>query len=161
MKKAGTTILNVFIIVVLTELIYWTSKDLLIFNENFLNSGLTFFYYASASIIALLLTILLIVFLDRIPVFFSFLFFVLINTYVLFSILQLITKGCEEIKNLNAFHTTLIVVILFVTGCLVIFRIIPKMKLISIVTVAISTLLAFIDFLIFLYGFRIFYPGFW
>ena len=161
MKKIGITILNIIIIVVLTDLIFWTTTDLLIFNANVLNYGLKLLYYASAPIIALILSVLLTVLFDRIPVFFRYLIFVLINTYVILSIIQLISKYCEEIKNVDAFYSSIITLILIVTGYFVIFKIISKMKFIGIITVAISTFLAFIDFEYLLYGFRIFYPGFW
>ncbi len=161
MKKLGLTILNILILVVLCEFICWTTVDLLIYNTKALDYGLELLYYTSAALMALVLSYSLARLFNRIPVLLRYLMFVLINTYVLVSIQQLFAKYCEEIKNLNTFYSSIIILILIVIGYLVIFKIIPRLKFIGIITVAISTLLAFIDFLFLLYGYRIFYPGFW
>ncbi len=161
MKKLGLTILNILILVVLCEFIYCTTMDLLIFNTKAIDYGLKPLYYTSAALMALVLSYSLARLFNRIPVLLRYLMFVLINIYVLFSINQLFAKYCEEIKNLNTFYSSIIILILIVIGYLVIFKIIPRMKFIGIITVAISTLLAFIDFIFLLYGYRIFYPGFW
>lgn len=160
MKKLGLTILNILILVVLCEFIYWTTLDLLIYNTKALDYGLKLLYYAPAAFIALILSFSLAQLFNKIPVLLRYLMFVLINSYVLFSINQLLSKYCEGIRNLNSFYSSIIMLILIIIGYLVIFKIIPRLKLIGIITVAISTLLAFIDFLFLLYGYRIFYPAY-
>ena len=109
MKKIGLTILNILILVVLCEFIYWTTMDLLIYNTKALDYGLKLLYYASASLIALVLSYSLALLFNRIPVLLRYLMFVLINTYVFFSINQLLNKYCEEIRNLNSLYSSIII----------------------------------------------------
>jgi hypothetical protein len=161
MKKIGFSVLYIVTIVILTEFLFWTTTDILIFNTVFLNYGLKLFYYGSASIIALILSFFLALFYNKIPVICRYLLFVLSNTYIILSIIQLSSNYCEEVKNINTFYTIIISSFLFFTVYFIIFKIISKMKLIGLFTVAVSTLILIIDFEYLLVGFKIFYPSFW
>lgn len=157
MKQIGKAILSIFFLVVLTELAYWTTFDFVIYNDSALNNGFTLFYYHSAGLIALILSILLSIYFQKIPAFFRNLISLLVNTYALFSINQLILTDCDEIRNPTLVYSILIILTLICTGYFLIFKITTKMNRINIYIVAISTILLFADFLFFLVGFKVFY----
>lgn len=161
MKKIGVTFLYIALLVVLCEFIYWTTMDWVIFNAKALEYGLGIMYYSSAPLLALVLSFAQSRLINKIPVFLNYLILMLTNCYILFTLQHLYFDYCDENKNLSPLYTSLDVIILIVVGYLVIFKILPKMKWRGILVVAISTVLAFIDFLFLLYGYKIFYPGFW
>lgn len=161
MRKFGVEILYIPILVVLVEFIYWTTMDWLIFNDEALDSGLEIMYYSSAALVALGLTTLQTVIGHKIYDFLNYLILVLINTYLLFSVIQMYGVYCDDIKNLSSFYVSLNILIILSAGYLMIFKVIPRLRRAGIVWVAISTILSFIDFLFLFYGYELFYPGFW
>ena len=157
MRQIGVIMLSVLFLVALTELTYWSIFDFVIYNDSALNNGLTLWYYHSAGLIALLLSFLLFIYFNHISPLLRNLVILIINTYSLFSINQLIFTNCDEIKNLPLFYCILSIMTLLCIGYFFISRIINKMNRIDMIIVSISTILLLVDFLFFWVGFEVFY----
>lgn len=154
-------LINIIILVVACEFIYWSTSDLFLFNSKALNLGLEFLYYTAAAFIALILTVFLTTQFEKITALLRELILVLINTYVVTCLFHLFTTACDEQMNLNLFYSGIDVLLLAVVGYLLAFKILPKVNTASILTVTIATLILLVDSIYFLIGYRFFYPGYW
>jgi len=163
-------LLEVGILVVVCQFIFWTTLDF-IFSEKLIDVGLAFLFWAMGAVMALLLTAVLVISFDRLHRIVQDMLLVLINVYIFRSLSSIFFTGpscSEEImlsylysEKVANIHSCVVVVLLLITGLLLIFKVLPRMKWQDVIIVGMASFIFLVDALYYLIGYDIFYPGNW
>lgn len=157
--NVGRIIIESIILLLVCQATYWNLVDYVLFNVKTLDYSLGFLYHSMAGFIALTLSLFVLILYGKIPKVGINLMFILAIIYSVVSILNLYSEFCEEDKNIDFFHSILVISLLVLTFILLVFKVLPKMTSVDITIVIITAILFLVDSLFFLIGFKLFYLG--